>query len=70
MYYGKSATFILHCNSAIGNYLLYNQKCASHYKDKQFSILSKTRSDFHLSVLESVFITFCKSKLYRQKKFV
>ena len=55
---GKLANLIPHCDSAIENHLLYNQKCASHYKDNQFFILSKARSDFHLSVLESIFIIF------------
>ena len=67
---GKLANSIPHCDSAIGNHLLHNQKCASHYKDNQFFILSKTRSDFHLSVLESIFITLRKPNLCRQKEFV
>ena len=54
---GKLVTSIPHCDSAIGNHLLHNQKCASHYKDNQFFILSKAQSDFYLSVLESIFIT-------------
>ena len=36
---GKLANSIPHCDSAIGNHLLHNQKCASHYKDNQFFIL-------------------------------
>ena len=44
---GKLANSIPHCDSAIGNHLLHNRKCASHYKDNQFFILSKARSDFH-----------------------
>ena len=38
---GKLANSIPHCDSAIENHLLHNQKCASHYKDNQFFILSK-----------------------------
>ena len=34
------------------------------------TILSKARSDFHLSVLESIFITLRKPNLCRQKEFV
>ena len=67
---GKLTNSILHCDSVIGNHLLHNQKCASHYKDNQFFILSKTQSDFHLSVLESIFITLLKPNLCRQKEFV
>ena len=64
----KLANSISHCNSAIGNHLLHNQKCASHYKDNQIFILSEARSDFHLSVLESIFITLRKPNLCRQKE--
>ena len=67
---GKLMNSILHCDSAIGDHLLHNQKCASHYKDNQFFILSKAQFDFHLSVLESFFITLQKPNLCRQKEFV
>ena len=30
---GKLANSIPHCDLAIENHLLHNQKCASHYKD-------------------------------------
>ena len=33
---GKLANSIPHCDSAIGNHLLHNQKCASHYKAINF----------------------------------
>ena len=66
----KLVNSIPHCDSAIGNHLLHNQKRASHYKDNQFFILSKAQSDFHLSVLESIFITLRKPNLCRQKEFV
>ena len=45
---GKSTNSMPHCDSAIGNHLLQNQKCASHYKDNQFFIFSKSRFKFHL----------------------
>ena len=67
---GKLANSIFHCDSAIENHLLHNQKCASHYKDNQFFILSKARSDFHSSVLELIFITLRKPNLCKQKEFV
>ena len=66
---GKLANSIPHCDSPIGNHLLHDQKCASYYKDNQFFILSKARSDFHLSVLESIFITLRKPNFSRQKEF-
>ena len=52
------------------NQCALTQKCASHYKDNQFFILSKARSDLHLSVLESIFITLRKPNFCRQKEFV
>ena len=58
------------CDSAIGTHLLTNKACAAHYNDKQFSILSKARSEFHLSVLESIYITVHQPNLCRQKEFV
>ena len=58
------------CDSAIGNHLLKNELCADNYNDNQFYILSKARSDFHLAVLESIFITTRKPILCRQKEFV
>ena len=67
---GKSTNSIPHCDLAIGNHLLRNQKYASNCKDNQFFILSKARSKFHLSVLESIFITLCKTNLCRQNEFV
>ena len=67
---GKSTNSIPHCDSAIANHLLPNQKLASHRKDNQFFILFKARSEFHLSVLGSIFITLCKPNLCRQKEFV
>ena len=56
--------------SAIGQHLLNNEKCASHYDDNQFSILAKGRTLFHLSTLEATFIKMLKPELCRQKKFV
>ena len=38
---GKLANSIPHCDSAIGNHLLHNQKCAYHYKDNQFLFFLK-----------------------------
>ena len=46
------------CNSAIGQHLLDNDRCALNYDDKRFSILAAARSSFHLNLLEQWFITF------------
>jgi len=69
--YCKSSTQLpttqLSCDSAIGLHLLRNTICAQNYDDKQFSILAKGRSAFHLSVLESIFIKTLNPILCRQK---
>ena len=67
---GKPVNSIPHCDSAIVNHLLHEPKCASQCNDNQFFILSKARSDFYLSVLESIFITFQKPNLCRPKEFI
>ena len=67
---GKPTNSTPHCDSAIVNHLLHKPKCASQCNDNQFFILSKARSNFHLSVLESIFITLQKPNLCRQKEFI
>ena len=67
---GKPANSIPHCDSAIVNHFLHKQKCAFQCNDNQFFILSKARSDFHLLVLDSFFITLRKPNLCRQKEFI
>ena len=44
--------------SAIGQHLLDNPECASHYNDDKFSILARGRSLFHLSALEATCQSF------------
>ena len=41
---------------AIGQHLLDNPKCASHYNDDKFSILARGRSFFHLFASEATFL--------------
>ena len=43
-------------SSAVAEHLLNNSCCAKNYSDSHFSILSKACNDYHLSVLESLFI--------------
>ena len=43
-------------DSAIGQYLLESNQCARNYSDSQFKILTTDRSQFHLSLLEAVYI--------------
>jgi hypothetical protein len=56
--------------TAIGEHLLSNLECAKHYNDRMFKILARGRTPFHLSVLESLFITTLKPVLCKQKQFV
>ena len=43
-------------DSAIGLRLLQNPDCAAQYHDRQFSILAKARTQFHLEALEAIVI--------------
>ena len=38
-------------SSAIAEHLLNNSDCGKDYSDSNFSIISKARNDYHLSVL-------------------
>ena len=49
--------------SAIAKHLLNNTDCAKNYSDRHFSIISKARNDYHLSVLELLFIKTFKPNL-------
>ena len=57
-------------DSAIGLNLLQNLACAQHHDGSRFSILSQSRSPFHLSALESTFIKTSNPAFCRQKEFV
>ena len=59
-----------HCDSAIGQHLLDNDRCALNYDDKRFSILATARSSFHLNLLEATYIKTRRPVLCRQKEFV
>ena len=56
--------------SAIGEHLLKNDVCLKNYSDAKFSVLAQARSDYHLKILEAIFITSRKPVLCKQKKFV
>ena len=58
------------CDSAIGQHLLDNDRCALNYDDKRFSILAAARSSFHLNRLEATYIKTQRPVLCRQKEFV
>ena len=44
-------------DSAISRHLLESNQCACKYSDSQFKILITARSQFHLSLLEAVYIS-------------
>ena len=52
---------------AIAVHLLNNFDCAKNYRDINFSIISKPRSEYHLSVLESLFLKTLKPNLCKQQ---
>ena len=56
--------------SSNGQHLLDNPQCALHYNNKNFSILARCRSSFHLSALEATFIKSFNPLLCKQKEFV
>ena len=58
------------CDSAIGQHLLDNDRCALNYDDKRFSILAAARSSFHLNLLEATYIRTRRPVLCRRKEFV
>ena len=44
-------------DSAIGQHLLESNQCARNYSNSQFKILTTARSQFHLSLLEAIYIS-------------
>ena len=54
-------------SSAIAEHLLNDSDCAKSYSDCHFSIISKVRNDYPLSVLESLFIQTFKPNLCKQQ---
>ena len=57
-------------SSAIAEHLLNNPGCGKNYHQDMFEILAQARSPFHLSILESLYITYFKPILCKQKQFV
>ena len=56
--------------SSIAQHLLENKACALKFSTNCFSILAYARNDFHLSILEAIFISTLNPDLCKQKKFV
>jgi hypothetical protein len=56
--------------SAIADHLINNPDCLSNYSRQRFSVIAYARSDYHLRMLEAVYITSLQPNLCLQKQFV
>ena len=56
--------------SAIAEHLINNRECASTYSADLFTILSRYHSDFHLKVLETIYILIHKPSLCKQREYL
>ena len=56
--------------SSIGRHLRENEVCRNHYSDDRFKILAFGRNDFHLAVLEALYIKQKRPALCVQKQSV
>ena len=54
--------------SSIAEHRINNRDCASSYSADLFTILSRSHSDFHLKVLETIHISTYKPSLCKQKE--
>ena len=54
-------------SSAIAEQLLNNSDCAKNYRDSNFSIIIKARSDYLVCVLEFFYIKLYKNNLCKQQ---
>ena len=59
----------LECNLSFGLHLLQNPDCAVYYRDRQFSILAKARTQLHVAALKAIFVKTQPPILFRQKGF-
>ena len=57
-------------DSAIAEHLMSNPVCLANYSRQRFSVIVNARSDYHLRMLEAVYITSLQPVLCRQKRFV
>ena len=57
-------------STAIGEHLISNPECAKHFHDGQFKVIARGRTPYHLSVLESIYISTKKPVFCKQKRFV
>ena len=50
--------------------IIIKTSCAAHYHDRQFPILAKASTQFHLAALEAIFIKTQQPILYWQKEII
>ena len=68
-FHTKPARHLSH-TSSIAEHLLNNPDCGKKYDPNMFNVVGHGRSNFHLSVLEALFILHQKPDLCKQKQFV
>ena len=66
----RNATDAEDHQSAIATHLLQNKACRQRYSDDCFKVISMARNDYHLKVLEAVYIHQQRPPLCKQKRFV
>jgi len=57
-----------HYSSAVAKHLVSDESCRELYRDSDFSILAHGRSEFHIKVLEGVYLRMFDPSLCKQKK--
>ena len=55
--------------SSIAEHLMCNEECLKHYQDDRFTILARGRNDYHLIVLESMYIMSLEPGLCKMQQF-
>ena len=55
--------------SSVAEHLMNNTECLKHYQDDRFTILARGRNDYHLIVLESMYIMSLEPALCKMQQF-
>ena len=55
--------------SSVAEHLMSNKECLEHYDDDRFTIIARGRNDYHLIVLESMFIMSLEPSLCKMQQF-
>ena len=57
-------------DSSIAEHLVNNPECLENYSRRRFSVMAYARNDYHLKMLEAIYITCYRPNLCAQKNFV